>query len=720
MGDYRGITESPSDVHTLDTLRDLKASGIRATARGKLQRLKLSSDSYWGLDFPLHLVNASGTTSMYGDRRRRFAKACDPCRRKKLRCDGVRPLCARCRDSNTPCHYADVQKPATRRSRARDSTSTPRRLDGEHGTRSVIGSESPSVQWSTPAGIEAPREDGTSSRRHTNLAPSTPATENAGPRGVGSGHRVGSSVRANDPARDPDTIVGRNVDTRFFGPASGISLVSIREGPQGSDPPKGDTTQHRFQEGSWSSWTHPSIQGMLEKRVSRPLPLWSEAFSLVSDFFSHEHQTFPCFHPPTFMTLLGQQYSGNPSDSPAWWASINAVLAISQRRRVENGQCDTNGEKLAWDYAANALGVTLDIMMRNTQLISVQALLCIARFFLGTPNPQPSFMLVGSAVRLAHSIGLHKIDHGACLSSIEQETRNKVFWIALTLDRELCLQTGRPPTHDLEHFRVQLPADCLHDDSEIITIMNGSKLRLTKSHAELCLIQDLLIHRPLARTFWLSLRPEDASHLTESIKDSIQQCLTAARCIVDLFQAIPHKQKSFYWDVVPPILSATVILATNAIRTKISHATRGDLEKISTVIELFEILDEDESDTYLFQVRRLCRDLYQSVQLAFKSSEGQPSSQARQKDWAHQSGGDENGQSDFSQMTQSSQGRIIPSSDPLPLPEIDAASSAVGIEPGSERNLFAANGWPSGMLSFPDMAPWGMDMLSGGLFAPYP
>jgi hypothetical protein len=127
------------------------------------------------------------------------------------------------------------------------------------------------------------------------------------------------------------------------------------------------------------------------------------------------------------MTLLGQQYSGTPSDSPAWWASFNAVLAISQRRRVESGHCGPEGEELVWGYAANALGTTLDVMMRNTQLISVQALLCIAWFFLGTPNPQPSFMLTGSSVRLAHSIGLHKSDHAVSMGSIEQETRNKVL-----------------------------------------------------------------------------------------------------------------------------------------------------------------------------------------------------------------------------------------------------------------------------------------------------
>lgn len=350
---------------------------------------------------------------------------------------------------------------------------------------------------------------------------------------------------------------------------------------------------------------------MLEKRVSRPLPSWTEAFSLVSDFFNYEHQAFPCFHPPTFMTLLGQQYSGTPSDNPAWWASLNAVLAISQRRRLESGQCGVSSDELVWGYAANALGTMLDILMRNTQLISVQALLCTAWFFLGTPNPQPSFMLTGSAVRLAHSIGLHKSEHGSSLGSIEQEMRTKVFWIALSLDRELCLRTGRPPAHDLHHFHVDLPPDSLHDDSDIMTTSDGTKLRPTRSQAQLCVIQDhiydelyssrssnettritesvvrltsqleewcasvpgfhahqsvldgehyglirlyysyyncvVLVHRPLARQYWLSSRPATISDLPPTIKASIAQCLTAARSIIRMLEVMPYQHKSFYW-----------------------------------------------------------------------------------------------------------------------------------------------------------------------------
>jgi hypothetical protein len=55
---------------------------------------------------------------------------------------------------------------------------------------------------------------------------------------------------------------------------------------------------------------------------------------------------------------------------------------------------------------------------------------------IGTPNPQPAFFLVAAAIRLAHSIGLHKRGSTFRLNPVEAEQRKRVFWIAYMLDKE--------------------------------------------------------------------------------------------------------------------------------------------------------------------------------------------------------------------------------------------------------------------------------------------
>lgn len=57
-------------------------------------------------------------------------------------------------------------------------------------------------------------------------------------------------------------------------------------------------------------------------------------------------------------------------------------------------------------------------------------------FMQGTPNPQPGFFLLSAALRLAHSIGLHKRGSDFNLNDVESEQRKRVFWIAYVMDKE--------------------------------------------------------------------------------------------------------------------------------------------------------------------------------------------------------------------------------------------------------------------------------------------
>lgn len=59
-----------------------------------------------------------------------------------------------------------------------------------------------------------------------------------------------------------------------------------------------------------------------------------------------------------------------------------------------------------------------------------------ALFMQGTPNPQPSFFFIAAAIRLSHSVGLHKRGSDFKLNEVENEQRKRVFWIAYMLDKE--------------------------------------------------------------------------------------------------------------------------------------------------------------------------------------------------------------------------------------------------------------------------------------------
>ena len=193
---------------------------------------------------------------------------------------------------------------------------------------------------------------------------------------------------------------------------------------------------------------------MFARRTFVPLPPRHEALSLLKDFFENFNCMFPLFHEPTFMHLVNRNYSRNPYEGSGWWASLNVAFAIAHRLRVMSNIVPQEEDKKAWGFLKNAMGVLTELTMRNTDLLSVQALLGMvidltrcykfmtltrrdqALFLLGTPNPQPSFFLVAAAIRLANSIGLHKRGSGFNLNPVEIEQRKRVFWIAYLLDKE--------------------------------------------------------------------------------------------------------------------------------------------------------------------------------------------------------------------------------------------------------------------------------------------
>ncbi len=123
-----------------------------------------------------------------------------------------------------------------------------------------------------------------------------------------------------------------------------------------------------------------------QRASSSSFPGKPEAMSLLKDYFENFNCMFPLFHQPTFMHLVERQYSNEPYQGSGWWASLNVALAIAHRLRVMSNLVPQDEEEKAWGYMKNAMAVFPELTMRNTDLLSVQALLGMALFMQGTPN----------------------------------------------------------------------------------------------------------------------------------------------------------------------------------------------------------------------------------------------------------------------------------------------------------------------------------------------
>ncbi|KAK2767420.1 hypothetical protein FQN54_003576 [Arachnomyces sp. PD_36] len=445
--------------------------------------------------------NAAGNAEENNDvKRRRIARACDMCRKKKIKCDGKMPKCSHCLNYKTECIFTQVEKKRNPPKGAKYIEGLENRLGRMESLLRLSGLLSEDDVGKTDLGTLEKRladrsmGNGGMSSKNSNRSSSVNPTA----QGSGSHHstpRV-DSYSSPTPVTSPDSqketeteveglsdmmcsLVTNNCgETRYIGSSSGLSIFSPK-GIQWVNEKTGDSSFQDMissayvDDNKWIYWKPEVFSDIFARRVFKPLPPKEEALSLLRDFFQNFNCMFPLFHEPTFMHLVERQYSREPYEGSGWWASLNVALAIAHRLRVMSNLVPHEEDKKAWHYLKNAMAVLTELTMRNTDLLSVQALLGMALFLQGTPNPQPSFSLVASAIRLSHSIGLHKRGSGFGLNAVEVEQRKRVFWIAYLLDKDICLRSGRPPVQDDDDMNVELPSEDPPDNVGNIPLADG-------------------------------------------------------------------------------------------------------------------------------------------------------------------------------------------------------------------------------------------------------
>ncbi|KAF2455946.1 fungal-specific transcription factor domain-containing protein [Lineolata rhizophorae] len=498
-------------------------------------------------------------------KRRRIARACDMCRKKKIRCDGKMPACTHCQNQKVECVFTQVEKKrsppkgakyieglenrlgrmesllrlsgllsddddgrtdlGTLEKRLADKAAAAKAANGSAANGSAANGSNNSVNAGTP--VESPKttagrseaggQDGAAggtgtphsasqyggglpSPRSGMTSPEPRKSGEGAAPGEGGGQGQNEEVEALSDMMC--SLVTNNCgETRYIGSSSGFSIFSPR-GIQWVNEKTGDNSFQdmistvTIEDNKWIHWKPDVFRDIFSRRVFRPLPPKHEALSLLKDYFENFNCMFPLFHEPTFMHLVDKHYSRDPYEGSGWWASLNVALAIAHRLRVMSNLVPQEEDQKAWGYLKNALAVQTELTIRNTDLLSVQALLGMALFLMGTPNPQPSFFLVAAAIRLSHSIGLHKKGAGFNLNPSENEQRKRVFWIAYMLDRDICLRSGRPPIQDDDDMNVELPSEDPADNIGNIPLADGkSKVNLFRLMCTFAVIESKVYKR---------------------------------------------------------------------------------------------------------------------------------------------------------------------------------------------------------------------------------
>jgi Fungal specific transcription factor domain len=258
--------------------------------------------------------------------------------------------------------------------------------------------------------------------------------------------------------------------------------------------------------------------GSSQQHKDQRLPPRHEAISLVQDYFDRFNHVFPLFHQHSFMRMIDRHYMRDREHYPEFWAALNVALALSYRFRAMSSTIASDEDTKAWAYLQNALQVVPDLVLRNPDLLGIQAVLGIAVILQGTPNPKPASTLVATAIRMSQHLGLQRKINESDRSTIEKEQYIRVFWIAYILDKDFSLQLSQPPLLHDDNLSINLPSEQPEDGLGYIQSLDGSSaINFFRLRAILAIIEER-IYTSLHSSGTLTRSPQQRSQDVQELE----------------------------------------------------------------------------------------------------------------------------------------------------------------------------------------------------------
>ncbi|KAG5635679.1 hypothetical protein H0H81_010417 [Sphagnurus paluster] len=402
-------------------------------------------------------------------KRRRIQRACDVCRRKKIRCDGVQmpgSQCTNCIDYGLSCTYVEAAK---KRGPPKSYVeSLENRVEKLQDLISKISPEAlehidsaPDVPF--PASLRPP------STLHTQW----PAFDPAPARFI---RHLGTGTAP--PIVDDEDFLTDNLDKlhiqsneRFFGKSSGAMLIKtalelkeeylgVREQrlPVPLPPPiEGHDGLANLRE-SWPDSNLAPPPGLPPFTFPPPDLL----ASLVDLYFIHMNRYLPLLHRPTFERALAQ---GLHHTDRSFGSTVLLLCAVAGRfsddPRVMDDPPDggpQNAHSSGWKWFAQ-VPLIKPATFNAPCLYELQFYALFGQFLQASSVPQACWTVVGIGIRIAQDVGAHRRRKRA-VHTVEDELCTRAFWVLVCMDRLFSSSLGRPCSIHDEDFDIDLPIEC--------------------------------------------------------------------------------------------------------------------------------------------------------------------------------------------------------------------------------------------------------------------
>ncbi|CZR62330.1 uncharacterized protein PAC_12227 [Phialocephala subalpina] len=416
-------------------------------------------------------------------------RACDRCKKQKLKCDVERPcfLCVRsgfdCTTTgHAPPHVSTSQEP--RRKRKRDSSTNATRTqqietvplsEGRLLNQTSIDSTVPTSEESSDAEAQAHRSVGRStSNLDLVLAPGSPSQvrgsrENARNTFVGDTSAMGLTKQES-----------RQLLPESFSQHTWITIHSFND------------TQHHSATSALPGGTEQLSRANADALfLQPPLPPVEVIEALIDSYFDTVHWFMFILHEGSFrqrakpIISLGPHFRrGSDAD---FALLLMMVIALGAQYAGNNPRWRHRHIMSKHSVDLEALVPTLTCQVRahlfssleRCQLEAVQTCILLGTYYIYHGNPNLSWSVLGLAVKAAYALGLHREVDWKGDNALLQ-ARKRAWGHTFIADTFAAVIYGRPATVDRDFCDVSYPDEC--DDTDIpmplkayLNSINGGK-----------------------------------------------------------------------------------------------------------------------------------------------------------------------------------------------------------------------------------------------------
>ncbi|KAI0597342.1 fungal-specific transcription factor domain-containing protein [Biscogniauxia sp. FL1348] len=509
----------------------------------------------------------------------RIAQACDRCRSKKIRCDGIRPCCSQCANVGFECRTSDkLSRRAFPRGYTESLEERVRQLETEvRELKDLLDEKDEKIDMLSRMHGRRPAPGGS-----------------AGSPKPADSKRDASSSAKEDVFRvqaSPLLLGVENSDSYFMGPSSGRAFIeTFKRKIQESGKSCTDFNPEAFLH---IQGCHPLVSKPPSPSLKVPPRLFSDR--CVNVYFQEWAPLFPVLHKPTFLRLYEEFVSDSDkvknNHKLAQLYLVFSIAALSSDRpdTEQIAMCET-----VWQRALDA--VIMDNTMFTLQCLVLALMYCTIR-----ADYKRLQHYKGVAAGLSHRLGLHQSQKRFSFGALTIETRKRVFWTLYTLDCFSAAILGLPKLLKEDDIHTEYPSDT---DDEYVT-EKGFQPTLPGEHTRLSSALALFrVSRVLAKVL------EKVYPATTSHELSLQQIAALDAELSEWDENLPaHLKLNFVQDKpstdITGSRSPLLALAFYYIRTLIHRPAVGSSlgakaapslitigESSKHIVQIIELLEE--------------------------------------------------------------------------------------------------------------------------------